>query len=564
MQQIDIGTKIDLQDLLTSRMLIQANSGGGKSALARTIMEETYGKVPFIVIDYDGEYYTMKEKFEDILVIGGQYADVPLSMKSVRLLPREIIGNKLSVIIDVSDLKAHDRVMYVKWFLETMMELPKDYWTAYMVFIEESHKLCGEQDKQESATAVKDLMSRGRKMGYCGILITQRISKLHKDAAAECNNKFIGRTNLDLDMDRAAKELGFTSNSTFTRLSLRDLKPGTFYAYGTSIEPHHVHEVQIRMPKTKMIKAGMNIDIKPKKPTAKILAMLMKLNELPADAEKELKTIEQLKQEVNRLGIELKKKRTDNSDNIQYVKAISELRAKSREDEKRFFQLVEKAKEISASIQKIHSISSSIPDYESGMSKNTIEAIFPKDLRVANADINKLLPQAISPREKKTSSSNGSMNSGAMRMLKAAAMYSPNPITKIRMATLAGLSNSSGSFGTYIANLKREGWLETFGSDYRITDAGLIKAGDVDSLPTDPHDLVEMWCNNIGPGSGAARILRVLFNTYPDGLSKEQLGIQSEMSHTSGSFGTYLSILKRNGLVTGYGGQVKASEELFK
>ena len=101
------------------------------------------------------------------------------------------------------------------------MELPKQFWMSYFVFLEEAHKLCGEQDKQESASAVKDLMSRGRKMGYCGVLITQRIAKLHKDAAAECNNKFIGRTNLDIDMDRAAKELGFSGSSTYTRLSLR-------------------------------------------------------------------------------------------------------------------------------------------------------------------------------------------------------------------------------------------------------------------------------------------------------------------------------------------------------
>jgi DNA helicase HerA-like ATPase len=45
------------------------------------------------------------------------------------------------------------------------------------------------------------LMSQGRKRGYCGILATQRLSKLHKDAAAECNNVLIGRTWLDVDQN---------------------------------------------------------------------------------------------------------------------------------------------------------------------------------------------------------------------------------------------------------------------------------------------------------------------------------------------------------------------------
>ncbi|HET6255839.1 MAG TPA: DUF87 domain-containing protein [Puia sp.] len=307
MQKIDIGTEIDLADLLVSRLLIQANSGGGKSGLARKIMEKCYGIVPFIVIDYDGEYYTLKEKLSDVIVIGGHAADIPLSLQAARLLPREIISNQLSVVIDPSEMKMKGRIEYVKIFLETMMELPKTLWKPYFVFIEEAHKYCGEQDKQESGPAVRDLMSGGRKMGYCGILLTQRISKLHKDAAAECNNKFVGRTNLDIDMDRAARELGFTSSSQYTRLSLRGLQPRHFYCYGTSIQPHHVHEVTIGLCETTIPKFGMALDIKPKKPTDKVMAALSKLSLLPKDAEKELKDIASLQVEVKRLTGELAK-----------------------------------------------------------------------------------------------------------------------------------------------------------------------------------------------------------------------------------------------------------------
>jgi DNA helicase HerA-like ATPase len=67
MAKINIGTEINLEDLLQSRLLIQANSGGGKSVLARVIIEETFGKVHFIVMDIEGEYYTLKEKYGDVL-----------------------------------------------------------------------------------------------------------------------------------------------------------------------------------------------------------------------------------------------------------------------------------------------------------------------------------------------------------------------------------------------------------------------------------------------------------------------------------------------------------------
>lgn len=283
--KINIGTEINLEDLLQSRLLIQANSGGGKSVLARTIVEACVDHVPFIMMDIEGEYYTLKEYYGDVLVIGGQHADIPISLKSAKLLPKEIIANQISVVLDLSDLQMSDRILYAKYFIESLMELGREYWKNYLIFIEEAHKLCGEQDKQASAAAVKDLMSRGRKRGFCGVLITQRISKLHKDAAAECNNKFIGRTYLDIDLKRAYNELGFTTREEM--LAIRDLKPGNFFAFGTSIKPHQVHSVTVNMPKTKIPKAGVNMEIKPKAPTAKIKALLEKLSAPAVEVKKE-------------------------------------------------------------------------------------------------------------------------------------------------------------------------------------------------------------------------------------------------------------------------------------
>jgi DNA helicase HerA-like ATPase len=68
-------------------------------------------------------------------------------------------------------------------------------------------------------------MSQGRKRGYAGIIATQRLSKLHKDAAGEANNVIIGRTWLDADQARAGDALGL---SKIDRLKLRDLDQGEF------------------------------------------------------------------------------------------------------------------------------------------------------------------------------------------------------------------------------------------------------------------------------------------------------------------------------------------------
>jgi hypothetical protein len=567
-QTIDIGTKINLQDLLVTRMLIQANSGGGKSALARKIMEECNGKVPFIVLDYDGEYYTLKEKFEDILVIGGQYADVPLSMKSVKMLPKEIIGNQLSVIIDVSDLKTHDRIMYVKDFLETMMELPKQYWIPYLVFVEEAHKFCGEQDKQESARAVKDLMSRGRKMGYCGVLITQRISKLHKDAAAECNNKFIGRTNLDLDMDRAAKELGFTSNSTFTRLSLRDLPPGKFYAYGTSIEPHHVHEVRITLPQTKMVKAGHNIDIKPKKPTPKILSMLVKLNDLPKEAEREKKTVEDLQKEVRRLTGELSNTTKGKITTPAAITPASSEQLQSLKEERSLLQ--QSIKDQLAQIKNWKRIATTFRDRLAQV-RNIIPEQFLVIDEPKEVSFTKPLPGFEKPPKINgakisrpvVSRGNGTLGKCPREVIKFLAQFKDRSFTKAQVAIATGYSAGSGGFNNALSELNQKGFILRDGKLQANPDAIEEIISFVGEIPDQEYN-IETYRDNLGKCE--REIYDVLLANPETEYSKEELSQSTETTYSAGSggFNNALSRLNTLELIERKNGTIRLNPELLE
>jgi DNA helicase HerA-like ATPase len=51
---------LDLDILLRTRLLIQANSGGGKSWLLRRIAEQLFGKIQVFVIDPEGEFATRR------------------------------------------------------------------------------------------------------------------------------------------------------------------------------------------------------------------------------------------------------------------------------------------------------------------------------------------------------------------------------------------------------------------------------------------------------------------------------------------------------------------------
>jgi hypothetical protein len=70
-----------------------------------------------------------------------------------------------------------------------------------------------------------------------------------------------------------------------------------------------------------------------------------------------------------------------------------------------------------------------------------------------------------------------------------------------------------------------------------------------------------MWRSNLT--GGARRMFDVLIDEYPRQVDKSELGERTDMSPNSGTFGTYLSLLRRNGLVETAGNYIKANPNLF-
>ena len=59
---------LNVEELVDTRMVIEANSGGGKSYFMRLLAERTAQAIPFIILDYEGEFSTLREKLDLVLV----------------------------------------------------------------------------------------------------------------------------------------------------------------------------------------------------------------------------------------------------------------------------------------------------------------------------------------------------------------------------------------------------------------------------------------------------------------------------------------------------------------
>lgn len=287
---------IDTDRLVETRMLLQANSGAGKSWALRRILEQTHGRgVQQLVLDPDGEFHTLREKLD--YVLAGPGGDCAADLRGAGLLARKLLELGTSAIINIYELGAR-RPEFVRAFLDSLMSAPRALWHPAIVVIDEAHMFAPEAGKSASAEAVIDLMSRGRKRGFAGILATQRIAKLHKDAAAEANNKLIGRSSLDIDMKRSAAELGMTSREDMQ--AIRSMPDGEFFAFGPALYlqgrrgTHGVVRVKVGPVETTHLRAGQRA-APPPPPKDKIRKVLAQLADLPHEAEEEARDVTTLR-----------------------------------------------------------------------------------------------------------------------------------------------------------------------------------------------------------------------------------------------------------------------------
>lgn len=559
---------IDLDKLIESRMLIQANSGGGKSYVLRKFLEETFDKIPSIVIDVEGEFKTLRQEYEFLLIGNGKEADVQLSLQAAKLYPKKILELNVSTIIDISELQLHDRVVFVKQFLEALMGLPQTYWRALLLILDEIHMFCGQQEKQDSFTAVIDLASRGRKRGFCLVGATQRIAKLHKDVAAECNNIFVGRTGLDIDMARAAELLGFTDKKQ--KLSLRDLEPGEFYVFGPAINKQ-VEKECVAKVKTVHPKRGQIIGYTAK-PTARIKSMIAKLNELPQEAVKEAMELKDYKKRVAELEKQLKAQPVRKD--LELTDATLQLVTKEKNELKNKLEQITKANE--ALVRQINKSKAIVDDEMTKLvgamevykiDSTRINTIPTKNLTLV-ATSRKTPPliilnsKPVTKEFKEKLSETGEVNFGKCERLLYSFLRenSHKKWTAPQVAFMIGYSPTSSSFHNALSKLRTSNLIKGSKNDLQMDQDNPAIAIDGDFNPKNAEKLL---------GKCEKEIFDILVANPDAEFTKEEIASHtvSNYSSTSSSFHNALSKLSSLGLMERRNGRVALSKdavELFE
>ena len=570
------GYPFDIIRMLEGRGLATASSGGGKSWLLRRIIEQVLAHAPNVqvmVIDPEGEFHTLREKF-DLLVCAPADADAVATPATAPLLVRHLLEAGTSAVFNIYDLKAHERQAFVRAFCEAMVNAKRELWRNVLVVIDEAHIFCPEGAKSESGQAVIDLATRGRKRGFGLLLATQRLAKLHKDAAGEMLNKFIGRTSLINDIKRAADELGETQKEMSAKL--KGLGSGEWFAYGPAL-PDGVHRLKVGPVVTTHPQPGARRLERPIAPGPKIRALLEeKLKDLPQQAKAEAVTVDQLRAQLEESREVIRRLAKQ-----QGQAGISEAQVKDRINQAvKIAEDVAFNKGVELSLlpaiflrERLDEIRSNIDQIIAGLPKddNTIDAVYPKmDLRspypeLEATEIELSKEKDFRPVTPQPTYQRDGISAPQQRLLDVLAQfdtYGNHQLNRTTLAVQSGVSSKSSGFRNNLSVLRSAGLIDyPDGDTVRLTDQGRSAANH----PTRARTLIEyheQWFQMVS--NPQAAILRHLISNHPGSVSRSNLAKAVNASENSSGYRNSLSVLRTMGAIEYLSaGQIKASAILF-
>ena len=225
---------LDLEELLSTRLLVQGNSGSGKSHLLRRLLEQSAPWVQQTIIDPEGDFVTLADRFSHLVIDAEIHTEQGLQLAGERARI-----HRVSTVLNLEGLDAENQLRRAAAFLGGLFDVDRDHWYPMLVVVDEAQLFApavagdvSDEARKLSLGAMTNLMCRGRKRGLAGVIATQRLAKLAKNVAAEASNFLMGRTFLDIDMARAADLLGMERRQAE---AFRNLERGHFVALGPAL-----------------------------------------------------------------------------------------------------------------------------------------------------------------------------------------------------------------------------------------------------------------------------------------------------------------------------------------
>lgn len=598
---LDIGPsfKLPAADTQTQTLIVYGGKGMGKTNAAAVLAEElAAAHLKFAALDPMGVLYGLKHAADpagpglDVLVLGGRYGDIPIEPTAGAVVADLVVNEDISTIIDVSRRpngtmwSVGERIRFTADYVSRLYERQGERMRPLMQIIDEAGRFVpqliphGSPEIARCVGAIERLVEEGRNVGVGVCLITQRSARMNKSVSelAECMIAFrtVGPRSIDAIVDWFGEHVPKERWKQLVE-RLRALPRGTALV----VSPGWLQfegEVAVRQrwtmdtsstPTASGRRKTLMVRSLPPEQLAKYRErMADTIARVQADDPKALRArIAELERQVTppapKTHIEVVEQKVE----------VPVFDTETRNTMKMMLaNLTQLAERIDAGVLSARGLVDALPkrygrDAEKQQGRDAAkrvgytEALDPYRRACSETALG---PKArVAPVR---SEATVTLKKGARSMLMALASMYPRALTRTQMATLAGLAPGSGTYASYLSTLRTTGMIDEDpgGEGIMLTDAGrahVAAGGGPPATPRSTEDLVALWSSKLK--AGARRMLDVLVAVYPTTLVRDELAQRSEIAANSGTFASYLSTLRSNGLVENVDYGLRASEGLF-
>ena len=564
---------------VTQTFGILAKRRGGKSYTAKVMAEEfAAAKVPFVVLDPTGAWWGLRSSSDGekpglpAVILGGAHGDAPLEPTGGKIVADLVVDHPGFYVLDLEAFEsnaAQDR--FVTDFAVRLYRRKATSRDPLHLFIDEADAFVPQRPGPSQLPmlgAFESIVRRGGIRGLGSTLISQRAAVVNKNVLTQLDTLIILQTTGPQDQDAVKDWVQRNANpSQYIEFkdSLASLPRGTAWVYSPELDLFE--RVAIREGRTYNSSATPEVGeivIEPRKLATVDLdavrtAMAASIEKAKADDPTALRT------RIRDLERDLVKERADNSKSIPVIERV-EIPVPMIEPET-LATIAASMAQLEALVASIHEAANVLAgqamDIKGGMAAVRIIPV-PRTSVVLPPF--RSSPRVVPPRVVSVGvdvdaveAETAALKAGARRMLDQLARHHPIKVTRSQWATLVQMKKTGGTFLTYLSTLKRAGYVVEADGFVTITDAGFGVAGE-DSrtgTPMTGDEVRDMWRSKLK--AGARAMLDVLIETYPNGVPRHELASRIEMAPTGGTFLTYLSTLRRNGLADVSDGYVAAT-----
>lgn len=536
-------------DAVTETFLIFGKRGSGKTSTASVLTEELIGAgLPVCVLDPMGAWWGLRSSADGqgpglpVTILGGEHADLPLDPASGTAVADLVAAERLPVVLDMFLMSKTQQRSFVTDFMERLFRKNRE---PLHLVVDEADRFApmrGDRDGARLLGAYEDIVLRGRKPGIGSTSITLRPAQLHSAIRSQVEVLIAMRLLGKLDVaaiDEWVRLHATDEDAHALKASLPSLPVGTAWVWSPGwLEV--MQKIQVRPRRT------FNSSATPKVGEQVIVPREF-ASVSPADLERlgarlHVGALAEAPAKVTGKGAS-----ASSADVTRLNAELGRLRAQLAEAAQREPERVEvpvlAPGDIAALEQAVTGLRDIVGSIELALSRAVVPArVQPPSPKPAAP---KTAPQV--PRQTPTPAPGSAALSKAQRSILTVLAQFPEGRSKKQLAMLSRYSANSGGFNGSLASL-RSAELIGRGDPVAITDAGREVLGEWEPLPAG-RDLVEYWLSYLSKAEAA--VLRLLLDSWPAPMSKDDVAAAAGYSVNSGGFNGALARLRTLQLITG-------------